>query len=138
MHGAVRSITKSYARSWEPESGTLAPHLFPEQRAETAGRRPCDPGAPAAHYATHEPRSRSIAGAICAWRVTHAAAKQHPAPRTRPAPGAADGGVRAMKRRREPDAWLCRTGTDFERRVLAAMATERPSAAQRARMRHGL
>lgn len=43
-----------------------------------------------------------------------------------------------MKRRREPDALLSRTGTDFERRVLAAMAAERPSAAQRARMRHGL
>jgi hypothetical protein len=43
-----------------------------------------------------------------------------------------------MKRRREPDALLSRTGTDFERGVLAAMAAERPTAAQRARMRHGL
>ena len=43
-----------------------------------------------------------------------------------------------MKRRLQPDALLHRGATEFERSVLAAMATERPSAALRARMRHGL
>lgn len=43
-----------------------------------------------------------------------------------------------MKRRPQPDALLCAGATVFERRVLAAMAAERPSAALRARMRGGL
>jgi hypothetical protein len=96
----------------------------------------CDPSARAAHYAMHEPRARSGAGAICARHVAHAAATPRPAQRG--APRAAEQGGRAVKRRPQPDALLHRGGTDFERRVLAAMATERPSSALRARMREGL
>ncbi|HTV19865.1 MAG TPA: hypothetical protein VMG12_14370 [Polyangiaceae bacterium] len=43
-----------------------------------------------------------------------------------------------MKRRRQPEALLRGGATAFERRVLSAMAAERPSAALRARMRCGL
>jgi hypothetical protein len=43
-----------------------------------------------------------------------------------------------MNRRRAPDALLSGGATDFERRLLADMASERPSAALRARMRRGL
>jgi len=43
-----------------------------------------------------------------------------------------------VKRRLQPDALLSRGATDFERSVLATLASERPSAALRARMRRGL